>query len=275
MHAKPLPPAFQFYAKDWLAFPVQRMSLAAQGAYLKCLCFTWASSADQCSLVDDDDFIARAIGIPVEHWRELRAEIQHDFAPMFQAKEGRLVSPWLKQEAAKQRKYRKLQAQKGQKSAQQRFNRGSTAVQPEYQPEGNSSSSSSKKEKEREARMRVETKFSPFPTDLEQKGTPAQRGGSNGKLKATWKPDVLERLYNAWPEHRKDWEPAVTVWNELKATEEEVEAMKRCFKYSMDSHDWIKDRGKFIPSLAKWLKERRWERPLPQPWRPSQVEMGG
>jgi hypothetical protein len=38
------PPAFQFYPKDWLDFRVQRMSLAAQGAYMKILCFMWLTA---------------------------------------------------------------------------------------------------------------------------------------------------------------------------------------------------------------------------------------
>jgi len=51
------PPAFQFYPKDWFDFKVQRMSLAAQGAYLKLLCFMWTDSKDQCSIPDDNTWV--------------------------------------------------------------------------------------------------------------------------------------------------------------------------------------------------------------------------
>lgn len=136
-------PAFQFYPKDWLDFRVQRMSLGAQGAYMKILCFMWADSKDQCSILDDNTLLARALGTTVEQWLEFRGEILRDGDPIFEAKDGKLYSARLAHEASGQRKYRKLQSEKGKKSVEQRLNRGSTAVQPEYQPEGNSSSSSS------------------------------------------------------------------------------------------------------------------------------------
>ena len=124
------PPAFQFYPRDWLDFKVQRMSLAAQGAYLKILCFMWNDSQDQCSIVDDNELLARGLGTAVEQWLELRTEIQRDSEPIFDVEEGRLVSGRLKREATIQRKYRKQQAEKGKRSAQQRLNRGSTGVEP-------------------------------------------------------------------------------------------------------------------------------------------------
>ena len=136
-------PAFQFYPKDWLDFRVQRMSLGAQGAYMKILCFMWADSKDQCSILDDNTLLARALGTTVEQWLEFRGEILREGDPIFDAKDGKLYSARLAHEASGQRKYRKLQSEKGKKSAEQRFNRGSAVVQPEYQPEGNSSSSSS------------------------------------------------------------------------------------------------------------------------------------
>jgi uncharacterized protein YdaU (DUF1376 family) len=136
------PPAFQFYPKDWMDFKVQRMSLSAQGAYLKLLCFMWTDNKDQSSILDEDESLARAVGTSVEHWLEIRKEIQRENDPILETKQGRLISARLKYEADKQRKYRQLQSEKGTKSAQQRVNRGSTAVQPEV----NSSSSSSSSE---------------------------------------------------------------------------------------------------------------------------------
>jgi uncharacterized protein YdaU (DUF1376 family) len=136
-------PAFQFYAKDWLDFRVQRMSLAAQGAYLKLLCFMWNDSKDQCSIIDCNELLARAIGITSEQWLELRKEIQWASDPILEEKNGVLISRRLNHEAANQRKHRKMQSEKGRKSAEQRANRGSTVVQPQGQPEANSSSSSS------------------------------------------------------------------------------------------------------------------------------------
>ena len=121
-------PAFQFYPKDWLDFRVQRMSLAAQGAYLKILCYMWADSKDQCSLEDNDELIPRALGTSQETWMRLKTEIQHESDPIFKKENGLLISERLREEALKQKKYRKLQAKKGKSSSLQRLNRGSTGA---------------------------------------------------------------------------------------------------------------------------------------------------
>lgn len=136
-------PAFQNYPKDWRDVKVRRMSLAAQGAYRAILDDMWVDSKDQCSILDCDPFIAKSLGVTVDEWLRLREEIQHEIEPLLLQKSGRLYSKRLKAEALKQRNYRQLQSEKGKKSAEKRFNHGSTAVQPEHQPEGNSSSSSS------------------------------------------------------------------------------------------------------------------------------------
>src|SRR5688500_11219486 len=132
------PPAFQFFPKDWLDFKVQRMSLAAQGAYMKLLCFMWKDSKDQFSILDNNDLLARAIGTTVEQWLELRQEIQQSCEPVLEEKDGRLLSARLKEEVTKQRKYRRQQSEKGKQSARQRLNRSSTKVEPMHQPEDHS-----------------------------------------------------------------------------------------------------------------------------------------
>lgn len=120
------PPAFQFYPKDWLDFRVQRMSLAAQGAYLKLLCFMWKDSQDQCSIIDDDRAIATAIGVPCDMWKELRTEIQFPGDPILkeEGEERRILrSTRLQREAEKQQNYATLQAEKGKRGAQKRWDK--------------------------------------------------------------------------------------------------------------------------------------------------------
>jgi uncharacterized protein YdaU (DUF1376 family) len=132
-----------FYPKDWWDFKVRRMSVAARGAYWDIISMMWKDSKDQYSIIDNDNLLAQAIGISVEEWMKLRQEIQRDFDPILQEKNGRLISTRLKKAVAEQRRHRKKQSIKGKKSAEKRRNRGSTAVQPDTQPEGKSSSSSS------------------------------------------------------------------------------------------------------------------------------------
>jgi uncharacterized phage protein (TIGR02220 family) len=123
------PPAFQTYANDLLAHFIG-LSLPAVGAVHRLFLIMWGQAPDYCSLLDDDALLARTVGTTIEDWQALRAEIQHPARPLFEEQNGKLISWYLRDEAAKQRKYRKSQAQKGKKSAEHRFNRGSTMVQP-------------------------------------------------------------------------------------------------------------------------------------------------
>ena len=153
------PPAFQFYPKDWLDFKVQRMSFEAQGVYMKLLCFMWNDSRDQCSLPDDDEMIARALGATAEHWLKLRGEIQRENDPIFEQKKGRLVSKRLREEATKQRGYRQMQAAKG-KLRQPRLNHGlatagASSSRSLTRAHARSSSSSSYKERKIKERKHV------------------------------------------------------------------------------------------------------------------------
>lgn len=157
-------PAFQFYPKDWLDFRVQRMSLAAQGAYLKLLCFMWKDSQDQCSIIDDDRAIATAIGVPCDIWKTLRSEIQFPGDPILE-EEGNerrvLRSIRLQREAQKQRNYATQQAEKGKRGAHKRWQKddghgyssGHAPAIAEGMAENSSSSSSSLKELNKEGTL--------------------------------------------------------------------------------------------------------------------------
>lgn len=229
-------PAFQFYPKDWFDFKVQRMSLAAQGAYFKLLCFIWKDSKDQCSILDNNDLLARAIGTTVEHWLELRKEIQHASEPLFEEKNGRLVSARLHEEALKQRKYRKQQAIKGKLSAQQRSNRGSTTVQPKHQPKGNSSSSSSS-------------------SVLKNKNTSTARAQTdvlNGHRSG------FELFWRQYPKKRNKG-AAEKVWAKLQPDDVMVGTMLSKLDQAKQTNDWQKARGQFIPFPASWLNAKGWE----------------
>lgn len=175
------PPAFQAYAADLLTL-LTGLSPAAVGAIVRLWLFAWAQSPDQCSLIDDDVLLARTAGVSREEWKILRDEIQHDARPMFEAKNGRLISDYLHGELVKQRKYRKLQAEKGKLSAAKRSNRGSTTVQPSL----NSSSSP--------------PLSSPIPlssSNKKEKPTASSENLSNGKeSKEIQMPETIREQWN-------------------------------------------------------------------------------
>jgi uncharacterized protein YdaU (DUF1376 family) len=128
------PPAFQFYADDFVA-GVADMTQSEVGAYILLLCHQWSRGE-----IPSDKARASMIA---------KGEISEHVSGKFPAgKNARL-----EQEREKQSAYREMQSQKGQASAKARFNRGSTAVQFRLEPKVNSPSPSPLVEREREASL--------------------------------------------------------------------------------------------------------------------------
>ena len=141
------PPAFQFYAKDWLDWKVLRMSDAAQGVYIRLLAHMWKDSKDQCSLPDDDKQIAAVLGKRKGTWQKLRAELMPNDDPLFHREGGRLISHRLRKERKQQEMHRKRLSEAGVSGAAKRW-RGhrpghSEAIARPMAPDSSSTSSSS------------------------------------------------------------------------------------------------------------------------------------
>lgn len=165
------PPAFQFYPKDWDDIKIQRMSYEAQGICMRILCFMWKDSKDQCSILDDDDLMSKALGISKKKWLKAKTELMQKNDPIFKQNKNKLISLRLKKEAIKIKKYRKKQAEKGKLSGEIRRKRKQTSVEQQLnnsslknKPESNSSSSyssstSNKKKKEKKQKKRKKRKF--------------------------------------------------------------------------------------------------------------------
>lgn len=117
-------PSYRNYPKDWRDVKVRRMSLAAQGAYRAICDDMWSDSKDQCSVLDNNKFIAKSLGVSEEEWLVLRAEIQNEAEPLLMEKNGRLYSKRLKIEAEKQRNYRAEQQKLGEAGARKRWGKG-------------------------------------------------------------------------------------------------------------------------------------------------------
>jgi hypothetical protein len=128
-------PCFPFYPSDFFGdINVRVMPPDAQAFYLLLLANIWDYDT-QYSIPDDMDLISTLLGIDRN-----RLDILFQFIrPCFLVVKGRLISKRLKREKEKQDKYIKLQSDKGKRSAEVRFNRGSTVVQPDTQPKVNSS----------------------------------------------------------------------------------------------------------------------------------------
>lgn len=139
-------PAFQFYAKDFLAGTAS-MSLLERGAYVTLLAYEWDAGSVPDSARDRARILGCTSGQEKSVWSVL--------AKKFVLKGDAYINERLEEEREKQAEYRRRQSDKGRASAATRQatktqpdgNRGSTvvepALQPEGQPKGNSSSSSS------------------------------------------------------------------------------------------------------------------------------------
>lgn len=131
-------PAFQFYPKDFLS-GTTTMSLQEVGAYVRLLCYAW----DTGSVPVEGDERARIMVCSKAQEKELWKKVGKKFVLTNDV----YLNERMEEERRKQSEYRRRQSDKGKASAAARSqpdgNHGSTAVEPAFQPEVNSSSSSS------------------------------------------------------------------------------------------------------------------------------------
>ncbi len=160
-------PSFPLYCNDWLSSSqISVMTKEEQADYIWILCHLWASQ--DCSVPNDDAFLAR-LSRQGDNWMSgmVRKQLVHH--PL---KDGYLTNPKLFSVWEERQEYRAKQSEKGVKSGESRarakkeavktkerlakvekqvsrlstaiepeFNHGSTVVQPDTQPQLNSSSS--------------------------------------------------------------------------------------------------------------------------------------
>lgn len=260
-------PAFQEYASDVLALRLG-LSVAADGATSRLERIMWSQSEDQCSLVDDDKFLAGILGLRVEEWISLREEIFHGRKLLIQ-KDGRIFSSRLKDEAAKQRKYRKLQKEKSKLGVEERVKRrltrgstrGSTGGLPVGEPVGQSTG---------EARVTLPTPFpSPIPTPSP---IPIPKYKQEGRGREAPPRDVLEKQFEVefWtPYPTRDGkkigkQQAFEKYKELSADDRALiaTAVQHLSSYPAsadgigvkDAHRWIKN-SEGIEPWREWIEE--------------------
>jgi uncharacterized protein YdaU (DUF1376 family) len=97
------PPAFQFYADDFVAGTVEMTTLEI-GAYILLLCYQWSKG-----FIPDDDNLIRRIA------RETQTFDLATLRTKFKSKKGKLFNVRLEQERQKQIEFRKKQSDNGQK----------------------------------------------------------------------------------------------------------------------------------------------------------------
>lgn len=182
-------PHFDFYPRDWANDANnQYQSLAAQGAHINLLALMWNEATDDTfGLLDNDRGIARALGISLAEWQELRATLIDGPYAVFAVEAGRIVSGRLREEWQKALD----RSQKATQSRSQRtLNERSTNVErtlnertyerttTHHAPDSRHRKTDPDPERERERegrRAREETKSRPAVTDANPK--PQAAGG--------------------------------------------------------------------------------------------------
>jgi uncharacterized protein YdaU (DUF1376 family) len=210
------PPAFQFYADDFLAGTFS-MSNEERGLYVTLLCRQWTQG-----FVTIDE-VAR-LGSTV-----VQPSLNHVLTKFKPDESGNLRNERLERERCKQNAFRAQQSEKGRRSAQLRFNRGSTVVQPNGSPEVNSPSPSPSPNntplppkggmKEKGVlQLRAEAIFSRRPetplTSAEVRAFSKNKDAIKSTIESDWL--ILERFY-AQPQSktfaRKDLATLLNNWN--------------------------------------------------------------
>lgn len=210
------PPAFQFYADDFLAGTFS-MSNEERGLYITLLCRQWTQGH-----VTPDE--VTRLGSTV-----VQPSINHVLTKFQPDEAGNLKNKRLEAERAKQDAFRAKQSQKGKASAQARFNRGSTVVQPSGEPEPNSPSSVStntplppsqggKTKEKGPLQLRAEAIFNRRPTTplttAEQRAFTKNKAAIIATTEDDWR--TLENFYSLPQSEtyaRKDLAALLNNWN--------------------------------------------------------------
>lgn len=75
---------------------------------------------------------------------------------------------------------------------------------------------------------------------------------------AKWHPEWFEIFYKLYPV-RKGRAQAIKAWDKLKPSLELCKVMEAAIRSALNSPEWKKDGGAYIPHPASWLNGKRWE----------------
>jgi len=123
-------PAFQFYPDEFIGSgKVGTMTVEEIGAYTLLLCLEWSETG----FVYDEEELSRWCRLSPARFRKAWVRISRCFVE----RDGRLYNPRLDAEREKQRVWREKSAKGGRTSAEHRRKGGSTVVEPDRVPKGN------------------------------------------------------------------------------------------------------------------------------------------
>ena len=93
--------------------------------------------------------------------------------------------------------------------------------------------------------------------DINNISTSSSPAVTDGKPSSTYSDDFLE-FWSAYPK-KVGKGSAYKIFNKLKLTKKEKNAILTALIWQKKSEQWLKDNGQFIPHPATYLNQRRWE----------------
>lgn len=243
-------PYMQFYGKDWLtSSTVNDMSLEAQGAYVRLLCYQWEDGI----LPLDTDKWARRCGLePNEkRWVSIREEIMCGFVKI----DIGFVNQRMQKDREKAFAHAKKQSENGLKGGRPRVKTGSktdTKSQTKAKRKPNESGGLAK----RKPNESPPTPYTDVLLEKEPKTPVVPNSHAIEVFESIW-----ERYPHARPTPRK---PSLEKYNQkLKegASPEQIAAGVETLIEWLARH---RDKAEFVPGLVVWLNQERWNQVLPE-----------
>ena len=221
-NTKNKPPAFQFYASDFLTdYKVVVMSMEARGVYITLLAHAWLEKG----LPDSEAQLARLCAQP-ENWSEIWGEVR----PCFEEKDGRLYNKRMEREREQLKSYIESRKVAGLKGAQARWGSedkdSKRIAKPKQKDSSSTSTSSSTSKKNKSLGELFESEF--------------------------------EELWKIIP-NKKDKKRAFKAFAKARNSVS-FSTIKEAYVKQLKAYevDWKKDGWQYCPHPTTWLNGERW-----------------
>lgn len=223
------PPAFQFYAKDFLTGTME-MSLLEIGAYTKLLAWSW----DNGPVPTDERRRAVILGVSERSLRSLWDGI----ACKWVSTEAGYVNARLERQRTLLAGFAERQSERGRSGADARWRKyGASIKQAEAQAQRQSTRENSSAVFDLQSSK-----------DQDRKPLARERAVPSG----------FENFWRAFPK-RVGKGAALKAWARLKPDPTVLAKMFDALEWQINQPGWRKDRGQYIPHPATWLNHRGWE----------------
>jgi uncharacterized protein YdaU (DUF1376 family) len=221
------PPAFQFYAKDFLVGTME-MSLLEIGAYAKLLAWSW----DNGPVPADERKRAMILGITERSLRSLWDGIANKWA----STPAGYVNERLERQRTLLAEFTERQSQRGSAGAAERWRKhGSSMAQAvtQAQPDDGSAVCSLQSPRDQD----------PDPTPRAERAT---------------YPADFDNFWRAYP-NKTGKGAALKAWQRERPSTDVLARMFKALSWQVNQPAWRRDGGQYVPHPATWLNRRGWE----------------